>query len=237
MDEEIVHVPRHLVEQAVFVPWPAALVLPFGLQEVRDGRFVAVVLRLERGELGRRFGDGPKVLERAASEDASCHEPHQRFMHLDQLIPLIEICRTRDRPARHNGQQNSRQQDPGREQRRGLFDGHERQRPQHEQARERDANQAAVPQDDRQKTLLMCACPESCLRQRATAKRRQPHVPHRAQARRRDEHRRNRVHRDRRGGDIAVHAAVDLRVDPRRPFDEHRIVRLGRAKVGLQAQP
>ena len=73
-------------------------------------------------------------------------------------------------------------------------------------------------------------------RQRPAVERRQPHVAHRPQAGRRRQHGGNRVDGDRRGGDVAVHAAVDLRVDPRRPLDEHRVVRLGRAEIGLQVQ-
>ena len=116
------------------------MVLPFLLKEVRDGRLVAVVLGLEGGEIRRRFGSGAHVLERAARVDAPCDEPHQRLVHLHQLIALIEIGRVRDGPARGDRENEPGQHDPGSKESRGLFDRDERQRPQHEQGGEYDTD-------------------------------------------------------------------------------------------------
>ena len=62
------------------------------------------------------------------------------------------------------------------------------------------------------------------------------HVPHGVQAGRRLQHLRDRVHGNRRGGDVAVDAAGNLHLQRRRSLDLHGVVRLRRAQVGLHVQ-
>src|SRR5262245_50175369 len=47
---------------------------------------------------------------------------------------------------------------------------------------------------------------------------------------------RNRIHRHRRRRDVAVDATLHLRVETRRPVDEHRVERFGRTQIRVELE-